>query len=1178
MAAVFEVHDREHDTRLALKVLELAHPEALVRFKREFRSMQGISHPNLVRLDELGEADGVWFYTMELIDGVDLLTWVGDDPQRLRHALRQLASALATLHAAGKVHRDVKPSNILVDPTGRVVLLDFGLILDEDGERITEEGVIGTGAYLAPEQTSPKTTGPPVDCYALGVVAYEALTGQLPFTGSVVQTLIKKHESVALPPSAHAVVPADLDELCIELLSAAPESRPTAVEIAQRLGDMAAPHHASAAASARHRARPRERFVGRRQELSELRAALRRTRAGGGANVVFIEGVSGLGKSALLERFRADAEIADADALFFTGKCYERESVPFKGIDGVIDALAAHLKRCDDDAVDALVPDDVVLLADVFPSLRRLDLRGEVLPYIDSLGPHQLRARAFEALRTVFARLAATRPVVLMVDDMQWANADTWHLLEHLMRPHSPRILLVLGGQPDDDVEAADARRQERFGTALVHRKLSALDRDDAVELARGLLRDVERPRGTAITIAEEADGHPLFIHELARHAVAGGDFTNMRLDEALSSRFATLAPTPRLVFELVVVAGIPLRLATISAAAEVELAELAQIVAVLRREHLLRSAGARAHDVVVHYHDRIRKAALASMDDETLAAHHHRLAQSLEDTGVAHDKPELVLHHAIAAGLTRRAARYAEEAARRAMRALAFGRASSLYRIALRIASEDAARRRLQLALAHTLVADGRGAEAADLFLAAGEDATPSDRIELWRQAAEHLLLSGHMRRGTEVLSRVLDAMGEPPPKTQRGVLASILWRRTKLRLRGLRWTPRDALEIPPRQLARLDVYRGVSVGLALVDNVRAVYYQCDHLRLALDLGERDRVIQAVAVEGVFLASQGAERRVRAVETKLAEWSASTQSSEARAYALFASIAIKFFIDNDWDAALTGIDEAETIMREFRAGGWEHDTLRMYRCFCLLYRGQLTELARVVPRFVRDCERRGDRYGSVSLRTRLPLPWLAANDPTGAERLIDKASAQWLGWEDAYLVQHFFALHSRCEIALYEQRASDAHDHLAEQQDPLRRSHLLRIPMVANEVEYLRGRIALGMVAAGSASHLAQARRSATSLARSRIPAPRAWASLLTAGIVHAQGGDAIPTLEHAATHLADRGDLLYASAALWLLGQLTGAPEATAQAAAWMDSQGVVRPVDFVRMLAGWHPEATG
>ena len=227
--AVYEARDRTRDAIVALKVLERASPSAIAQLKREFRELADLAHPNLVRLEELHAEGDRYFFTMERVEGVDVRRWVlGDsdrseqttriesrpseltsdeglvsderpvgaspgrgrpDLVRLRSALVQIVSGLAHLHAHGKLHCDIKPSNVLVDLAAeRVVLVDFGLVTDAD-RRAPARAAAGTPRYMSPEMIAGEALSPSSDLYSVGVIAHELLTGRPPFVGPAPQLL-----------------------------------------------------------------------------------------------------------------------------------------------------------------------------------------------------------------------------------------------------------------------------------------------------------------------------------------------------------------------------------------------------------------------------------------------------------------------------------------------------------------------------------------------------------------------------------------------------------------------------------------------------------------------------------------------------------------------------------------------------------------------------------------------------------------------------------------------------------------------------------------------------------------------------------------------------------------------------------------------------------------------------
>ena len=217
MGVVYEALDRERDTLVALKTLRFVDASSLYRLKTEFRSTADLQHRNLVRLDELHHVNGHWFFTMELVEGVNFVDHGQANHAHLRAALLQLAQGLEVLHRAGKVHRDLKPSNVMVTHAGRVVILDFGLVRDSFSRQSSDSAVIGTAAYMAPEQAVTPAVGAPADLYSVGVMLFEVLTGRLPFEGRTIEVLMRKQREDAPPVRSLADVPDDLAQLCAEI-------------------------------------------------------------------------------------------------------------------------------------------------------------------------------------------------------------------------------------------------------------------------------------------------------------------------------------------------------------------------------------------------------------------------------------------------------------------------------------------------------------------------------------------------------------------------------------------------------------------------------------------------------------------------------------------------------------------------------------------------------------------------------------------------------------------------------------------------------------------------------------------------------------------------------------------------------------------------------------------------
>lgn len=243
MGEVWRATDLRSGRVVAAKILrpELAGDEIfLSRLRAEARNSRGLRHPNLAVVLDSGERDGSGWIIMELVQGQalsDLLEARGTlEAAEILPILAQVARALQVVHDAGVVHRDVKPSNILINQEGLAKLTDFGISTGAHQRPLTATGmVMGTAQYLAPEQAVGNMATPAGDLYALGVIAYEALVGHRPFTGSSQVDIAFAHVNQPVPPLPDSVHP-EVRDIVMDLLAKDPSARPrSARELARRL-------------------------------------------------------------------------------------------------------------------------------------------------------------------------------------------------------------------------------------------------------------------------------------------------------------------------------------------------------------------------------------------------------------------------------------------------------------------------------------------------------------------------------------------------------------------------------------------------------------------------------------------------------------------------------------------------------------------------------------------------------------------------------------------------------------------------------------------------------------------------------------------------------------------------------------------------------------------------------
>ncbi|MDQ6633467.1 MAG: protein kinase [Gemmatimonadota bacterium] len=1069
MGVVYDAFDKARGERVALKTLIHADPSAIYRLKHEFRALADVSHPNLVSLYELTAVRDDWFITMELIDGVQFLEYVRPndrlDEGRLRSALRQLAQGVYALQAAGRVHRDLKPSNVLVTSAGRVTVLDFGISLEmqpRDGMQTSETSLIGTVFYMSPEQSLGNRGGGPSDWYAVGVMLYEALTGSLPFDGPATKVLHDK-QTLAPPSPAERVpgLPDDLVEICNALLVRDPARRMGGEALLRRLG-VDDPTRSLTVESPKRSSR----LIGRISHLAELEDALGQTRQRH-PTAVYLHGTSGMGKSTLVRTFLDTVAERDG-AVLLEGRCFDRESMPYKALDGVIDSLTRYLRNLTLLEVQRLLPLDVFAISRMFPVIMRVEAIADV-PYrlLDSPDPIEMRRRAFAALRELLARIADRRPLIVHIDDLQWADLDSITLLEDLLRPpEAPPLLLIASFRSEEIEQKAFLGDLLAAATTPQCRELrvNPLSDEEARSLALELLSPFDAPDALVDALVREATGSPFLLEQLVQHVrdEEGVADTSISLSDMLDARIRRLPDGARALLDTLAIAGHPL-----SPSVALRTAGLTDdtrpLLSRLRIAHMIRATG--DGDRIEVYHDRIREALAARLDAAAARWVHLNLAEALASS--ASDDPEALFEHYVGSGDKQRAAVHAVRAAKRAASALAFERAARFYRHAIELgASVTGDRWQLQAALGEALANAGRPAEAADAYLDAADGADRTKALEYRRRAAEQLLVGGHRERGLQVIRDLAAALGIYVPRGARRALLSLLVSRARIALRGIHWVERPAEQIPEDALFRMDVCWTCAVGLTLIDYIIAADFQARYLLLALDAGEPYRVARALAIETGFTAAKGGRSRAR-TDRLVAESAALAERLQSPRELGLAAVTAgsAAFLRGEWRRAADLCTQAETILTDRCTGVlWETTTARTFLMSSLIYLGELARMRKRHRELLVTANERGDLLLATEVETRLSFAWLVSDEPGEARRHVEAALGRWS--TSGYHRQHYNALLALCNIDLYAGDVERAWTRLEGEWPKLQRSLLPRIQILRAEALFLRARCALARAA----------------------------------------------------------------------------------------------------------------
>lgn len=927
---VFLAHDEAYERDVALKVLR--HTGALARFKREYRRLCDVAHPHVVTALELHAACAPAFLVMPYVEGrhLDHALFefpLGQRAEQARSLVGQLALGLDALHREGLVHRDVKPSNVLVSKEGFVRLIDFGLAIPIQASGAP---LHSTPAYVAPELVEGRPATPASDWYAFGVVLYQVLSGRLPFVGTPEQVLRDKcaHDAPALSDEVHAAAP-ELAELAARLLARSPAERPNAEQILRVFGVEAHAH--------RHGTAP---FLGRERELARLDALYEEVKRGT-ARAVEIAGPSGIGKTSLVQKFVDRLEMSGERPYVFSHFCYENEHSSFKAIDEVM-----------------------ALLPEAATEVSRVDGAPSSTP-----SGGQAHASVGAALAARLLELQREAPVLVLVDQVQWADADSARVLSEAWPAlQKARVLLLFLVREDQRAQSAFIQHIEGLCPELLADKLLV---GELADEARTQL--VQSLGGPAWQHYESAGGNPMILSWMAR-----GDGSLRELDE-----------DARALGRMIALAGHPLSLRVLERAA----CDVHDVVGTARRLEARRWITKVVHrgvTMVAPAHDWTRSMLGRGVDRESAREVHLRLGHALESTAAP---PEEVGEHYYLASAHDALMPHALQAAQRARDSRAFrNEALWLERILEGTAVSERERDAIRLRAAAALGLSGLGREAAAHYLALTAGASRVRAAELRLLAAEQLFRCGEHEAGYAELRATLARLDLPLPGSRFGRLAGLLWTRARLRWRHPRGPLKRDAELEPLTVIRIRAYAVATLAHLTLDPLLSAYCASRRYLMALGAPAGDHMLRALSDElAVVTGSAGtrAARKIARIEAQIRELLPEAPRLEDRLYAEMILAVVPLQAGRFGEASASLARSERAIREEAEHMIWELTLCRMLLLTANMFHCGLGRSQHALDAWIAEARRRRDVGALRHFLTKRVLGYLADDDLEGARAAV---------------------------------------------------------------------------------------------------------------------------------------------------------------------------------------------
>jgi predicted ATPase len=766
---VYLVHDTalDRDCALALSRTGLLEADDLERFRREAQAMARLDHANIVAVYDIGDENGRPFFVCQYIAGGELRHEIraAAGPLPLDRALavaRDVARALAFAHARGIVHRDIKPANIWLTGDGAAKLGDFGLAFGADRSRLTQDGTfVGTAAYIAPEQALGAAADARSDLYALGCVLYEMVTGRVPFAGDDMVSVISQHiETAPVAPSWHnPQVPHALDALIVQLLAKSPEDRPQSAEALLVALDALA--SAPPPVAAPPRANPLDRlaagvFVGREREVEELRRGLDDALSGRG-RLLLLVGEPGIGKTRTASELCTYARLRGAQVL--VGRCYEGEGAPAYW--PWVQAIRSYVEGSESAELQSEMGPGAADIAQIVSEVHA-KLPGLTEP--PAIEPDQARFRLFDSITSFLKNASRRQPLVLLLDDLHWADKASLLMLQFLARDLAGARLLVLGTYRDVELGRQHPLAQTlaelaraQVGTRVLLRGLGEPEVARYIEMTAGIAPS----DALVVAVFRETEGNPFFLSEVVRLLVADGRLQEsgdtsswtvaipQSVREVVGRRLDRLSEECNGVLTTAAVIGRDFGLDALERVTQIDGDRLLELVEEAEAARVVEEVQGQ-HAVIGRYsfsHALIRETLYGELSTTRRVRLHKQIGETLETLYADNIEPhlaELAYHfgEAAAAGDVEKAIDYARRAGDRAISLVAWEEAAAHYERALQTlellpAPDERRQAEILLALGDTLWGAGDREGRREAFARAADAARGSGDAESFARAS---------------------------------------------------------------------------------------------------------------------------------------------------------------------------------------------------------------------------------------------------------------------------------------------------------------------------------------------------------------------------------------------------------------------------------------------------------